>query len=108
MQAREALEEALKAFDGTLLFVSHDRYFIQNLADKIIEIDAKKVNTFAEKYDEYTAAKKAAREKAEQAAKAVKEEARAQAGAARRKRRKNSKSSRRKKKFPHARRRRRR
>lgn len=82
LQAREALEAALKAFDGTLLFVSHDRYFIQNLADKIIEIDAKKVNTFAEKYDEYTAAKKAAREKAEQAAKAVKEEVRAQAGAA--------------------------
>ena len=82
LQAREALEEALKAFDGTLLFVSHDRYFIQNLADKIIEIDAKKVNTFAEKYDEYTAAKKAAREREEQAAKAVKEEARAQAGAA--------------------------
>lgn len=79
LQARESLESALKNFDGTLLFVSHDRYFIQNLADKIVEIDDKKLTVYAEKYDEYTAAKKAARERAEQTAKAEKEEARAAA-----------------------------
>lgn len=82
LQAREALEAALKAFGGTLLFVSHDRYFIQNLADKIIEVDAQKVTVYAEKYDAYTASKKAAREQTETAAKAAREEARAQAGAA--------------------------
>ncbi len=36
--SREALENALSAFDGTILCVSHDRYFIEKLATKIIEI----------------------------------------------------------------------
>ncbi len=36
--SREALENALQAFDGTLVCVSHDRYFIEKLATKIIEI----------------------------------------------------------------------
>ena len=36
--SREALEQALSAYDGTLLCVSHDRYFIDKLATKIIEI----------------------------------------------------------------------
>ncbi len=39
LPAREALEEALKAFDGTLLFVSHDRRFIEAVADKIALIE---------------------------------------------------------------------
>ncbi len=36
--SREVLEDALRAFDGTLICVSHDRYFIEKLATKIIEI----------------------------------------------------------------------
>ena len=36
--SREALEEALKAFEGTIVCVSHDRYFIDKLATRIIEI----------------------------------------------------------------------
>ena len=36
LAARESLEAALRAFEGTLLFVSHDRYFIQNLADHVL------------------------------------------------------------------------
>ena len=36
--SREALENALAAFDGTIVCVSHDRYFIEKLATKIIEI----------------------------------------------------------------------
>lgn len=39
MDSREVLEETLMEFDGTLLFVSHDRYFINKLADKIITIE---------------------------------------------------------------------
>ncbi len=39
LPAREALEEALKEFDGTLLFVSHDRRFIEALADRIVLIE---------------------------------------------------------------------
>ena len=72
--AREALEEALKKFEGTLLFVSHDRYFIERLADKILEIDGGKITLHACGYAEYTAAKKAAQESAETAAKAAKAE----------------------------------
>lgn len=38
IEAKEVLEEALKDFDGTLLFVSHDRYFINQLANKIVSV----------------------------------------------------------------------
>ncbi len=58
LSARESLEEALRAFDGTVLFVSHDRYFIQAIADKIAEIDNLKINEFKGSYEEYNAFKK--------------------------------------------------
>ncbi len=54
LAARESLETALKEFDGTLLFVSHDRYFIRALAGKIIELDAGNATCFTGNYDEYT------------------------------------------------------
>ncbi len=38
ISSREALEEALKSYDGTIITVSHDRYFIDKLATRIIEI----------------------------------------------------------------------
>lgn len=38
LEAKEVLEQALQSFDGTLLFVSHDRYFINQLSNKIVEI----------------------------------------------------------------------
>ena len=38
LEAKEVLEQALQSYDGTLLFVSHDRYFINQLANKIVEI----------------------------------------------------------------------
>ncbi len=38
IEAKEVLEEALDNYDGTLLFVSHDRYFINELANKIISV----------------------------------------------------------------------
>lgn len=38
IEAKEVLEKALKDFDGTLLFVSHDRYFINELANKIVSV----------------------------------------------------------------------
>ena len=38
IEAKEVLEEALNKYDGTLLFVSHDRYFINQLANKIISV----------------------------------------------------------------------
>ncbi len=39
IDSREMLEEALKDYDGTIITVSHDRYFIKNLATAILEID---------------------------------------------------------------------
>ena len=47
LPARESLERALREFDGTLIFVSHDRYFITALADCVAEIEGGKL-TFAE------------------------------------------------------------
>ena len=57
LAARESLETALKAFDGTLLFVSHDRYFIRALAGKILELDEGNATEFKGTYDEFTAYK---------------------------------------------------
>ncbi len=57
LPARESLESALKAFDGTVLFVSHDRYFIQALADKVLELEKGGATEFKGSYDEYTAFK---------------------------------------------------
>ena len=53
LAARESLEEALKAFDGTVLFVSHDRYFIEAIAGKIAELEDGKINVFPGSYQEF-------------------------------------------------------
>lgn len=54
LAARESLENALKAFDGTVLFVSHDRYFINALAGKIIELENGELLSFIGSYDAFT------------------------------------------------------
>ena len=77
LQARESLEAALRAFEGTLLFVSHDRYFIQNIAGRIIEIAGGELTCYPCDYEAYTAQKRAADQAAEAQAKAEKQEARA-------------------------------
>ena len=61
LPARESLESALKEFDGTVLFVSHDRYFIKALANKILELENQSATLFKGSYDEYTAYKNAAK-----------------------------------------------
>ena len=53
MEAIEALNIALKAFDGTLVFVSHDREFVSTLATSIIEVKDKTLNYFQGSYEEY-------------------------------------------------------
>ncbi|MBE7079275.1 MAG: ABC-F family ATP-binding cassette domain-containing protein [Clostridiales bacterium] len=65
LAARESLESALKEFDGTLLFVSHDRYFIRALAGKIFELENGELHEFNGSYDEYTVQKQALKEKTE-------------------------------------------
>ena len=59
LPARESLEEALRQFDGTVLFVSHDRYFIRALASKVVELSDGNLTEFTGNYDEYTAFKTA-------------------------------------------------
>ncbi len=51
--AREALQEVLDDFNGTILLVSHDRYLIDQLATQIWEIKGEKLNVFKGKYREY-------------------------------------------------------
>ncbi len=65
LSARESLETALKEFDGTILFVSHDRYFIRALADKILELENGKATEFKGEYDQYTAFKQKEKENAQ-------------------------------------------
>lgn len=65
--ARESLESALKEFDGTVLFVSHDRYFIQALSDKIIEIENGGMSEFKGGYREFLEEKRKTKEKTDAA-----------------------------------------
>lgn len=50
---KEALEESLKGFTGSVLFVSHDRYFIQQLATGLIRFEDGKAEFINKTYDEY-------------------------------------------------------
>ncbi len=51
IDTREILESSLLDFDGTILFVSHDRYFINKIATKIVRIENKKLVTYEGNYD---------------------------------------------------------
>ena len=50
---KEALEESLQGFEGTMLFVSHDRYFISKLATAILVIDDGKATYYPLNYQDY-------------------------------------------------------
>ena len=41
IHSKDILLDALKKYQGTLIFVSHDRYFIEQLAEKVLELSAK-------------------------------------------------------------------
>jgi ATPase subunit of ABC transporter with duplicated ATPase domains len=60
MEAIEALNEALKNFDGTLIFVSHDREFVSSLATRVVEIKDQTLVDFQGTYEEYLANQAAA------------------------------------------------
>jgi len=51
IDTREILESSLLDFDGTILFVSHDRYFINKIATKVVRIENKKLITYDGNYD---------------------------------------------------------
>lgn len=50
---KEVLEDALEDFDGTLIFISHDRYFINKFANKIIELKNGNIKSYLGNYDDY-------------------------------------------------------
>ncbi|MBD0379433.1 ribosomal protection-like ABC-F family protein [Paenibacillus sedimenti] len=51
--SREALEEALEEFPGTILAVTHDRYFMNRLSRKIWELDGGRITVFLGNFDDY-------------------------------------------------------
>ncbi|WP_308638623.1 ribosomal protection-like ABC-F family protein [Paenibacillus silvisoli] len=63
--SREALEEALEEFPGTILAVSHDRYFINRLADKVWELDRGKLTVYIGAFDDYAEKRKQLRDAAQ-------------------------------------------
>ena len=50
---QEVLEEALKEYPGTILFISHDRYFINEIAKKILYIENNGIKEYLGNYDDY-------------------------------------------------------
>ncbi len=57
LMSREVLEAALEEYDGTLVFVSHDRYFLNRIADRVVEMSANGAEHFLGNYDEMIAKK---------------------------------------------------
>lgn len=53
INSREALENALLSFDGTIIAVTHDRYFLSKLANRILNFDNCKVTDFIGTYDQF-------------------------------------------------------
>ena len=53
LQTKEVLEDSLKEFSGTLLLVSHDRYLLNKVADRIIELTENNVRSFDGSFDKY-------------------------------------------------------
>ena len=49
----EWLENYLKSYEGTIVFISHDRYFLETLANKVLELENEKVTTYNTNYDDY-------------------------------------------------------
>ena len=53
MDSREVLEEALEGFPGTIIAVSHDRYFINRFAEKVWALDRQEIREYLGNYDDY-------------------------------------------------------
>jgi ATP-binding cassette, subfamily F, member 3 len=62
LMSREVLEAALDEYEGTLIFVSHDRYFLNRIADRIVELHPSGTEHFLGNYDEMVAKKQEMKE----------------------------------------------
>jgi ATP-binding cassette subfamily F protein 3 len=59
--SRQALLEALRAYGGTLVFVSHDRYFIQEIATRVLEVRDERILSMPGSYEDFLKAKEEGR-----------------------------------------------
>jgi ATP-binding cassette subfamily F protein 3 len=59
LASKEVLEAALESFTGTIVFISHDRYFINRIATRVIEVDAGRLTSYLGNYDDYLSSKTA-------------------------------------------------
>jgi ATP-binding cassette subfamily F protein 3 len=57
LASKEVLETALAGFTGTIVFISHDRYFINRIATQVVEVDRGRLTTHVGDYDDYLARK---------------------------------------------------
>jgi ATP-binding cassette subfamily F protein 3 len=53
MRAKDVLLKALQEYSGTVVFVSHDRYFIDKLATRVFEVESGRINVFSGNYEDY-------------------------------------------------------
>jgi len=53
IKTRKVLEEALESFEGTILYVSHDRYFLNQFSDRIMEIHNQTLTSYFGNYEYY-------------------------------------------------------
>jgi ATP-binding cassette subfamily F protein 3 len=53
LRAKDVLLDAIREFTGTVLFVSHDRYFIDGLATRVFEVEAGRVHIYPGNYEDY-------------------------------------------------------
>jgi ATP-binding cassette subfamily F protein 3 len=53
MRSREVLLDALKRYEGTLLLVSHDRFFLREITNRVFEVDHGSINIFDGNYQHY-------------------------------------------------------
>ena len=74
LPSKEALEEALREFDGTLIFVSHDRYFLNTIPTRIFELSPDGLSQYNGNFDFYLEEKKRREEKRAQEAVPVRRE----------------------------------
>src|SRR5699024_10123256 len=65
IDSKEVLEEALQSYEGTALIISHDRYFLNKVADKILEMSEDGIKEYLGNYDYYIKKKNEAVEEEE-------------------------------------------